>query len=118
MIPLERRITDKIMADLKAGDGFWMKTHGGAMQVAGVPDIIGVRRGYFFAFEVKRPQLGRATVLQLAVLNKIWMNGGICAIVTSPEDVKAVIENYAFQERPGQPIENFEVFMRTWYNVG
>ena len=116
-IPLERKITDQILYNLKSGGGWWMKTHGGAMQVAGLPDIIGVCSGYFFALEVKRPKVGVATALQISVLRAIYRNGGVAAIVTSAEEAKAVLDNFAVMPRPLCEPTDFEAWLRTWYNA-
>lgn len=93
-IPLERAITDKIMAYLKgtAPDGWFFKIHGGIFQLAGIPDIIGVFRGRFVALEVKRPKVGRVTVLQATILRKISAAGGMAKVVHSVEEAAGVIE--------------------------
>ena len=85
-IPLESAIVAKIMRALKTAGGWWVKTHGGAFQMAGIPDIIGCWRGRFVALEVKRPKVGRPTKLQLLVLAAIRSAGGIAEIVTSAEE--------------------------------
>lgn len=116
--PVERRITDQIMCELKLSGGWWFKTHGGAMQVAGIPDIIGVYRGSFFGLEVKRPNAGVATRLQLDTLRKIYYSGGVAAIVTSVADVQAVLKRYdQLQAKPkGDQVSlaELDVLLRTW----
>ncbi len=92
-IPLERAITDKIMRYLKSlsPHGWFFKTHGGSMQIAGLPDIIGLYHGRFVALEVKRPKLGRLTKLQEKILGLICAAGGIAGVVTSVEEVQQII---------------------------
>lgn len=92
-IPLERTITDGIMRYLRTLEprGWFFKAHGSAFQVAGVPDIIGVYSGRFIALEVKRPKLGRATALQMAILRRITDAGGVAAIVYGVDDVRRVL---------------------------
>ena len=56
----------------------------------GIPDIIGVINGQFFAFELKVGK-NKATELQRYVLEKITKAGGFAQIVT-PENVELTIE--------------------------
>lgn len=95
--PLERAITDRIMAYLRtlAPDGWFIKIHGGIFQLAGVPDVLGCYRGSFVAFEVKRPGTGRVTRLQAAVLGMIRAAGGNACVVWSADEVRAVMEELA-----------------------
>lgn len=91
-IPLESAIVADIMRELKRLGGWWIKTHGGAFQVSGIPDIIGCYRGRFCGLEVKRPRVGRPTKLQLFVLEAIRQAGGLAEIVTSVDEVRRVLE--------------------------
>ena len=91
-IPLESAIVAQIMRELKTLGGWWIKTHGGAFQAAGIPDILGCYRGRFCGLEVKRPHVGRPTILQLYTLAAIRQAGGIAEIVTSVEDVRRALE--------------------------
>lgn len=86
-IPLERTITDGIMAWLKK-EGYWaVKIHGAAYQTAGLPDIVAIdRRGRFVGLEVKRPQIGKVTKLQRRTLENINMGGGYAVVSRSIED--------------------------------
>lgn len=92
-IPLEAEITKAIMRRLRdAGIPYLFKSAGGPYQRAGLPDIIGIAPGgRFFGLEVKRPQVGRATAIQLATLRDIEAAGGIVAIVHSPEEAERVL---------------------------
>ena len=92
-IPLEKVIVGQIMAWLKeAGYKFIYKTHGSAYQTAGLPDIVVIdRNGRFVGLECKRPMVGRLTMLQASVLNKIAESGGYAAVVTSAEETRAAL---------------------------
>lgn len=107
-IPLERTITDGIMAWLKK-EGYWaVKIHGAAYQTAGLPDIVAIdRKGRFVGLEVKRPQIGKVTKLQRRTLENINLGGGYAVVVRSVEDVKAAMnaseqKQAAFYVDPGE----------------
>lgn len=79
-----------ILKALKAEGGFWVKIHGGAYQVSGLPDIIGCYKGRFVALEVKMP--GRLSTLskrQRLVLSRVRHSGGTAAVVV---DVQGALE--------------------------
>ena len=57
----------------------------------GVPDIIGVFHGTFFALEVKRPG-EKPTPIQNAVMEQIHAAGGFAKVVTSFEEAQSVME--------------------------
>ena len=93
-IPLERKITDDIMAWLKKEEYWAVKIHGAAYQTAGLPDIIAIdRKGRFVGLEVKRPIIGKVTALQEKTLQSINLGGGYAVVVRSVEDVQAAMEN-------------------------
>lgn len=51
----EAEVVRRMMATLNALPGVYcLRTHGGAFQQKGTPDIIGCARGRFFAIEAKR----------------------------------------------------------------
>lgn len=98
---------------LKGLPNVWArKTHGGMYQ-AGLPDVIASKNGRLHGFEVKRPptkpydmpnwdaltpeevrKVARAmgaTALQAADLYEIRESGGLAAVVTSVEEVKALM---------------------------
>ncbi len=117
-IPLERTITDRILVYLRARGGWWLKSHGAAFQSAGVPDIIGVFMGDFYAFEVKRPKVGHATRLQALVLSRILRAGGVASIVCSVEDVEKVFSKKEYLRTVHRGSANHdENFFRSWYNI-
>lgn len=95
IIPKESRIQSNIMAFLRSKDvtdhGFFWKAAAGPYMRGGIPDIIGVYRGRFMAFEVKRPLLGKPTSLQTAACEKINAAGGQAHVVTSVDAVRAIL---------------------------
>lgn len=85
-IPLEKTIVAQIVRALKKNGVSWcIKTHGGAFQGAGLPDILAIApiTGCLLAIEVKRPKIGRLTDLQKAQLVKIRAAGGVAGVATS-----------------------------------
>lgn len=92
-IPLEKTITDRILAWIRAqGYPFVYKTHGSAYQRTGIPDITLIgKQGRFIGLEVKRPMLGRLTAIQAKTLNDINRAGGFGAVVKSLADAQAAI---------------------------
>lgn len=59
---------------------------------AGIPDLIGCVDGKFFAFEVKVPgKEGKATKLQMLMIEKIKEAGGHATIISDPEDAVAFV---------------------------
>lgn len=106
-IPLERAITDEIMAWMKKM-GYWaVKIHGAAYQTAGLPDIVAMDRlGRFVGLEVKRPQIGKVTALQEKTLQNINVGGGYAVVVRSLDDARAAMaaseaKKQAFHIDPG-----------------
>ena len=88
-IPLEKTITNEILAWMKK-EGYWaVKIHGAAYQTAGLPDIVAMdRRGRMVGLEVKRPQIGRVTELQKRTLESINMGGGYAVVVRTLRDAQ------------------------------
>lgn len=88
-VVLERAITNDIMKWLKKNYAFSIKTHGGAFQVAGLPDILTIaRNGRFVGLEVKRPDIGHLTALQAAMLRTINKCGGYAVVACSVADAQ------------------------------
>lgn len=122
--PLETQIKTKILKRLRnEPNGWFFKVFGGSYQVAGLPDILGVWKGWPLALEVKRPETGRVSAIQLSVLRHLAKAGAVTAVVTSVEDVEKVlfIPEWcsAEFERLGTGATNpkrMELFLRTWYN--
>lgn len=91
---LEKDITNRILKYLRTlPHCFCWKEHGGMYSTSGMPDIICCINGIFYAFEVKTP-IGRLTLLQQATIDKINDAGGRAYKVTSPDEVKNIIQKY------------------------
>jgi hypothetical protein len=65
--------------------GYWWKNHGTAFSKGGLPDIMGIVNGIFFALEVKLPG-EQPTKRQLAVCTQLEAGGAKVAIVYSVEE--------------------------------
>ncbi len=92
--PLEKNIVNDILSALDGhGIIFKRKIHGDPYQTNGIPDIIAVEptTGRFVGLEVKRPEIGKATLLQHKALNEINESGGYATVITSVSDaIKAM----------------------------
>ena len=89
----EARIVAQIMSVLGSLPRCWaFKVHGGMYQSAGVPDIVGVHDGRFFAIEVKTAT-GKATKLQELVLRRIIKAGGRAGVARGVEEALAIINS-------------------------
>lgn len=81
----ESQLTRRILKALKDHGGFWVKIHGSANQVTGLPDIVGCYKGRFVGLEVKLPDGShKLSERQRLMLTRIEQQGGISAVVTSP----------------------------------
>jgi hypothetical protein len=92
---LESALRQKIIKKLreKYGSDIWLfHPHGDPMSMAGVPDIIGVLRGQFFGFEVKRTAKLDATALQSYTLRKITKAGGVTSVISSFEEAEILLD--------------------------
>jgi hypothetical protein len=102
-VPLEATIVSAIIKALKAQGIFVVKTHGGAFQMAGLPDLILIApvTGRFVGIEVKRPVLGVVTELQKAILRKINQAGGYgCVAYSVVESLEFVKKADAGEQAP------------------
>lgn len=89
--PSEHTIVNRILAYLRQRGVWCEKMHGGPMQAAGIPDILGViPGGRALALEVKRPG-GEPTVLQARTLARLRETGALVAVVTSVAEVEALL---------------------------
>ncbi len=93
-MPLEKTIVAQIMRALKVhGVGWCIKTHGGAFQGAGLPDILAIApaTGRLVGIEVKRPVVGKLTELQKAQLAKIEAAGGVAGVATTVDEALTLL---------------------------
>jgi len=83
----ETRLRKRIQAAIVAAyPHVWLrKIHGGPMQNAGIPDMLGCLEGYFFGMEIKI-QGKDATPVQSLEISRIIKAGGQAGIVRSPEE--------------------------------
>lgn len=85
----ETRFQNKVLAFLKQKGGYWIKIHVSSFQSKGEPDVIGVYKGRFIAFELKRPDgKGRHSKLQEYKLAKINEAGGVGMFIESMEELE------------------------------
>ena len=75
----ETALVEKIIDRLKAEGGFWVKIHGGPMQQAGIPDIIGCYHKRFVGIEVKVGD-NKPSKLQKIVLDELLQAGSRCGV--------------------------------------
>lgn len=74
-------------------NAFVWKAQAGPYCRAGIPDICAIINGKFYAFEVKRPGIGKLTKLQEQAIKQINAAGGKAAVVSYPEDARKLIES-------------------------
>jgi Holliday junction resolvase len=86
---LERDILDY----LNYMGGCFFRTHDAKHRpcTPGIPDIVGVRQGIFYAVEVKRPG-GKPTVEQTAMLIRLRGCGAVAFVATSLADVQEMMK--------------------------
>jgi Holliday junction resolvase len=71
--------------------GHWIKIHVSSYQLEGEPDIVGVKDGHFYAFELKQGSY-QPTPLQLHKLDLINKSGGTAKVIRSLEEVRECFE--------------------------
>lgn len=87
MAQRESKLSRLIAKELRANGAFCFKVWGSEYMMAGLPDLIGCYRGYFFGFETKLPEKRNNTsVVQELVMGKIRKAGGFAQIVCSPAE--------------------------------
>jgi hypothetical protein len=101
----EYRLATKISKAVKER-GMWLfKVHGGPMTVAGVPDLVGVYRGLFIAFEVKMPT-GVVSDRQRYIMSLIMNAQGIVTVPRSVADALAVLDRVDDAITHGWPVSD------------
>jgi Holliday junction resolvase len=93
-MPNESVLQNKILAYLRDEvGGYWIKIHGSSYQSRGEPDIVGVHKGIFYAFEIKREDgKGIVSELQLYKIKKIKEAGGVAMVINSLTAVKEIFD--------------------------
>lgn len=90
-MPREANTVAAIRRALLDRGAFVVKLHGGAMQRAGLPDLVVIYRGRTYWFEVKQPG-GRPTPLQAATIDAIRAAGGAAYVVTSVAEALRIVD--------------------------
>ena len=89
-MPTEKSIVESILKYLNNLERTRARKIHGGPYMAGWPDILCVKDGQAYFFEVKRPG-GKATKLQLYELSEWTKAGAKTAIVTSVDEVRKVM---------------------------
>lgn len=89
----EALVKAKVKKVLDTYGAYYFMPIGGPYSRAGVPDIVGCYRGYFFGIECKAGR-GKTTALQDKEINAINNAGGIAIVVneTNIDDVDKLLE--------------------------
>ena len=86
----EKNIVNNIRDYLKKQGFFVLKLHGSNMQQPGIPDLLAIKDGRAYWFEVKTDK-GRATKLQVHMIEQLRGFGCVVEVVRSVNDVKACL---------------------------
>ena len=73
-------------------DAFVAKISQGAYSQAGIPDVMFIKDGHYFGFEVKRPVVGIRSKLQEQTVRMIQAAGGTAVFVCWPEEAIAEVQ--------------------------
>lgn len=96
-VPLESYFQKKIIAFLKRTYPqavVWKQANGIYSSYNGLPDIAMVKNGQYFAFEVKRPFLGKASEIQKNTITKMRKAGAVAHIVCTTAEVAQIIKDF------------------------
>lgn len=90
----EKRVKDKVVAQLKALGAYYFYPVTGGFGASGVPDIIVCYKGRFFGLECKANG-NKPTKLQQLNIDKINDAGGIALVINEDNmnEVKTILEN-------------------------
>ena len=83
----------------KSPDAFVVKISQGAYSEGGIPDVLMIKDGHYFGFEVKRPVVGIRSKLQEETVRKIQAAGGTATFVRWPEEAIMEVEEYEKSQR-------------------
>lgn len=83
----------------KYPDAFVVKISQGAYSEGGIPDVLMIKDGHYFGFEVKRPVVGIRSKLQEETVRKIQDAGGTATFVRWPEEAIMEVEEYEKSQR-------------------
>lgn len=86
----ESRLSRDIMAALREAGAFCWKNHGGPTMMAGLPDIAGCYKGFFFSIETKMPG-NEPSAIQRLRHAQIREAGGIVEVARSVAEALKVL---------------------------
>lgn len=87
----EAEVVRRAIARLNKLPGVYcLRTHGGAFQQKGTPDIMGTAHGHFFAIEMKRSAREQPTPAQKYNLKKLREAGGKTFVSHDPQAQEVV----------------------------
>ena len=94
-LPKESQYQAEVMRFIATNypDGFVWKVAAGPYCRQGIPDVCAIIDGHFFAFEIKRPFIGKLSKLQELTIANINNAGGTAAVISFDYQAKAVIES-------------------------
>lgn len=82
----EAEVVRLMLATLNAIDGVYaIRTHGGAFQQKGTPDVLGCAHGRFFAIEAKRSAKEKPSQAQKYNMKKFREAGGTTFVSHDPK---------------------------------
>lgn len=92
-VPKEDAFQSAILDFLNKQPGvFAFKLHEGMYMKSGIPDVLAVKDGRLYAFEVKRPfNMGKPSELQLEQIEKLRAAGAVAEVVTYVAEVAQLI---------------------------
>lgn len=92
-VPKEDAYQKAILDYLSEQPGvFAFKLHEGMYMSSGIPDVLAVKDGRLYAFEVKRPfNMGRPSDMQLKQMERLREAGAVAEVVTYVADVARLI---------------------------
>jgi Holliday junction resolvase len=87
----EAEVVRRAIKRLNALPGVYcLRTHGGAFQQKGTPDIMGVAHGHFFAIEMKKSAREKPSEAQRYNLKKLRQAGGATFVSHDPKAQEVV----------------------------
>lgn len=95
-VPKEAYFQTKIKKTLerKYPEAVTKKIAQGYYSQNGIPDILFIKDGHCFGFEVKRPYLGTPSAIQRRTIEQIREAGGTAEVISYPEEAIRIIEEY------------------------
>ncbi len=81
------------MGALRRKGAYCWKNHGSEYSIAGLPDITGVYKGMFFAFETKLPEKrSNTSPKQDREMEKIRLAGGMAKVVCTIQEAEMYLD--------------------------